>query len=266
MNHSLNLSGGTLYFSDTGEGETVVFLHGYIESRAVWQGFADEVAKHYRVICIDLPGHGSSSVFGAVHTMDFMAEGVKEIMRTLAWKTFVLAGHSMGGYVALAYAEKYPGDLSGLSLIHSNPFADSEEKINNRDRAIELIRLGKKSQLVLGHMSQLFASHHQEKFAMHIDKLKEVAMKTPDAGIVAALEGMKQRPGREALLKKLSFPVQVIAGSYDNFIPLPVSKEMVSLIKHPHFLLLEESGHMGFIEEHEKSLGSFLTFLKRTLG
>ena len=128
--------GGEINYSDSGKGNTIVLLHGYLESSEVWNGFETRLAEFFRVVSIDLPGHGLSSVYGEVHTMEFMATAVKEIVDSLNIKKVFLTGHSLGGYVALAFLELYPDNLSGYCLFHSQPFADPPAVIEKRRREI----------------------------------------------------------------------------------------------------------------------------------
>jgi pimeloyl-ACP methyl ester carboxylesterase len=121
--------GGEIHYSVTGNGFPVVLLHGYLESSEVWDGFVKRLSSRFKVISIDLPGHGLSSVYGEIHTMEFLATAVKELTDSLNLKKIFLTGHSLGGYVTLAFLEFFPEYLSGYCLFHSQPFADSEEAI-----------------------------------------------------------------------------------------------------------------------------------------
>src|ERR1044071_7202110 len=112
--------GAKVRYADTGKGRVVVLLHGFLESLEVWfgNGFAQELAQHFRVIAIDLPGHGKSDCVGYVHRMERMADVVKGVMDELGLRRYAMVGHSMGGYVALAFAERYKENLCGLCLFH----------------------------------------------------------------------------------------------------------------------------------------------------
>src|SRR5674536_23752 len=118
-------SGGRIHYSDSGNGTVIVLLHGYLESSEVWNGFAEKLKSEFRIISVDLPGHGLSDVYGEVHSMEFMATAVKNLVDSLDLKKVFLLGHSMGGYVALAFLELFPEYLLGYCLFHSQPFADT---------------------------------------------------------------------------------------------------------------------------------------------
>lgn len=118
-----------LRISDSGRGETTLaLLHGYLESLEVWEDLAKRLAPYYRIVAIDIPGHGISQVRGEVHTMDFVADTLQAVLEKLGVRRCFLAGHSMGGYAAEAFAERHSDMLQGLILFHSTPNADTEQK------------------------------------------------------------------------------------------------------------------------------------------
>lgn len=251
-------------FTDIGDGHAVVLLHGYLESREIWNEYAEDLSKNNRVICIDLPGHGKTGIFGDVHSMEFMAEVVKTVIDFSEIPHCCLIGHSMGGYVALAFAEKYPELLEGLCLFHSHPNSDNEEKKENRSREIDLIRLGKKEMIFRLSIPNLYATRNQDKMKEKIDFSMNIAMNMSDEGIIAAMEGMKCRPDRNSVLKNAAIPVMMLIGENDNLIPAAMLKDIARANPRIQCVLLEESGHMGFFEEPVKALTAikkFLTFI-----
>ena len=135
---------GTVTFSDTGKGRVVVLLHGFLGSHQIWENTIQSLSKSYRVIAIDLPGHGSTDCFGYVHTMELLAKCVKTVMDSLRLKKYVIIGHSMGGYAGLAFADMYPDNLRGLCLYHSTAYADSDEKKKDRTRSIKVVKANHK--------------------------------------------------------------------------------------------------------------------------
>jgi pimeloyl-ACP methyl ester carboxylesterase len=192
MNHRIS-SSGTAHAVSEGEGIPIVLLHGYLESLHIWDDFAALLQNHCRVIRMDLPGHGKSGIVAGIHTMEIMAESVIAILDALSVDTFFLAGHSMGGYVALAVAESNIKRLRGFCLIHSTPFSDTEEKKTNRDREIKLVQHGKKDRIINVNIPKGFADDNLEKFRIEVEKAKLIAYETSEEGIISALEGMKQR-------------------------------------------------------------------------
>ncbi|MDZ7613245.1 MAG: alpha/beta fold hydrolase [Flavobacteriaceae bacterium] len=125
-----------VYFEVKGEGRAVVLLHGFLENRSMWKDIAAELCKRYKVVSIDLFGHGGTGNLGYIHTMEAQAHMVKQVLDTLNLRRYVLVGHSMGGYISLALAEEYPDNIKGLCLLNSTAMEDTDEKKMNRDRAI----------------------------------------------------------------------------------------------------------------------------------
>ena len=253
----------TLKFRDEGKGEVVVLLHGYLESLDIWGDFGSKLAEHYRIVTIDLPGHGGSGLFSKIDTMAVMADAVEFILQELGIGRSVVVGHSMGGYVTLAFAEIFPEMTTGFCLFHSHALADTEEKKLNREREIELVRSGKKMQIIHTNIPKAFADDNLEKFAGEVDKAKKIADSTSDEGIIMSLIGMKSRPDRTRVLKESSVPILYVAGKKDNYIPFEVAEQHFNLSPRQDILILENSGHMGFIEEKEEALEGLLFFLKK---
>lgn len=253
-----------LRYQDTGNGPVVVLLHGYLESLKVWTEFISGFPGKYRLIVPDLPGHGKSELTEEIQTMDSMAYSIKLMLDHLGIEKCFMVGHSMGGYVTLAFLEKYPQMLMGISLFHSSPFADTEEKKAHRDREIQLIKQGKKSLVYHNHIARLFAKDNIFLYPEINEMLVKMSHKSPEYGIVAALQGMKIRPDRSALLANTKVPVQYIIGKMDNFIPFEIL-EKLKLPEHSELVILEESGHMGMFEEKEKSLQAITGFIDRNI-
>jgi len=253
MNQKIKFDDMNLNYNVLGKGKTIVLLHGYLESKEIWDDFAKDLAESFRVIVPDLPGHGNSELPAGSLSVEKMAELVKQILDKENIDKCLLVGHSMGGYVALAFLELFPETLSGLSIFHSSPYADTEEKKQNRDREINIIHQGKKAQVYTAHFPNTFAKENVEMFADEIEKCKERAKNMPDDGIIAVLEAMKNRPDRSILLKDTKIPIQYIIGEQDNFIPMEILNKL-QLPDNSEVVVLEKSGHMGFIEEKENAL------------
>ncbi len=251
----------TIHYSDTGKGTTIVLLHGYLETREIWTNFAAELSKTFRVIAIDIPGHGLSGKIANVHTMDLLADAVNEVLASLLVNKALIVGHSMGGYVALSYLANYRSKVLGLCLFHSTPFADTDEKKANRNREIDIIKQGKQEILFNTNIPKGFATDNLGTFNEQVQWAKQVAATCMPDGIIAILEGMKIRTDRQQLLKEANAPILYILGKKDNYIPYNV---IIEVAKHPpigEILSLENSGHMGFIEEPEACINALKTFV-----
>lgn len=247
MQKSILFKKAKVNFSDTGRGRVVVLLHGFLGSHKIWDKTTLNLSTSYRVIAIDLPGHGSTDNFGYVHTMDLMARCVKAVLESLNLKRYVIIGHSMGGYVGLAFAELFPDNLRGLCLFHSTAYADTEEKKVDRNRAIKIVKLNP-NMYTTEVIKNLFATKHVTRLKTEIAFAQKIASTISKQSIISALEGMKDRPNRDIILGLVEYPVMMIIGELDNVLPYQQLLDQSNVIKKKHVLYLEQEGHMGFLE------------------
>ena len=246
-------------YSDKGKGRVIVLLHGFLGSLEVWEEFSTKLSKRFRVISIDLPGHGETPCIGYIHTMELMAQCVKAVMDSLELRKYIVVGHSMGGYVALAFAELFSQNVSGLCLFHSTAMPDSEEKKKNRSREIEIVKTDHK-QFVSELIPKLFAQSAISLLKAQVDKAQQIAINTPKEGIVAALRGMKERPSREMVLKNTKYPVLFIIGKQDVILAWENLLLLTSLPKRSFNIVLEHAGHMGFYEAPDETFKALRKF------
>ena len=253
-----------LHICDSQAGEKcVVLLHGYLESSLVWEDFVPYLYKEVRVVTLDLPGHGISVVTGEVHTMDFLADTVADALTALGIGRCTLVGHSMGGYVALAFCERHPEMLDGLVLLSSTPNRDTPEKAENRRREIALVKAGKKEMLARGAPAAGFAEENRARMQDHIEDLTEQVFLTEDEGIVALLGGMIARKDQNAMLRSSKVPQLFILGRKDGYIPPEAAEKMVAEHPQAKVVWLENSGHMGFLEEPDATARAILDFVPK---
>ncbi len=255
--------GGKINYVDLGRGHVIVLLHGYLESSEIWNGFAEELASKFRVIIVDLPGSGLSDIYGDTHSMEFMAGVIKELIDHLGITKIFIAGHSLGGYVTLAFLELFYDRLSGYCLFHSSPFPDTPELIEKRKREIEIVKMGKKNLMYPDNVVRMFASSNLEKFAKELQRSKDIASRIPEGGIIAVLNGMMIRPSRLSLMEQGKVPCLWILGMMDNYIPCELIQTRVNLPSNAKTIILSNSGHMGFIEERENSLKAITDFVNQ---
>ncbi len=262
MSTTVNYRNSTIYFSQSGAGATVILLHGFLESSTMWKDMVPELSSRFRVITIDLPGHGKSDCLGYIHTMDLMAGAVKAVIDKLGLRKAVVIGHSMGGYVALALADLYPDLIKGICLFHSTARDDTPEKKKNRNRAIELVKTNPKT-FVRAAIPMLFRHKYRVPLRDAIREAKKEALQFPVQGIIAALEGMKRRPNREILLRFAPYPVLLVAGQRDPVFKLSELKEQMDASEHVEGIVVKESGHMGHLESPDESLDILIRFCNR---
>ena len=256
----LEHKGIPVFYSDTGQGDVTVLLHGFLENSTMWDELIPEFSSFNRIITIDLLGHGKTGCIGYVHTMEMMAEAVKAVLEHLKISEIKVIGHSMGGYVGLALAELFPETLNGICLMNSTALADSEERQLNRDRAIVAVKQNHKTFISMS-VSNLFASDNRERLAREIEHTKQEALKIPLQGIIAALEGMKIRKDRTYLLNDTSIKKMMIIGRKD---PVLDYESLISQTKGTNVEVVEfPDGHMSHIENYIELSYNFLHFIEK---
>jgi pimeloyl-ACP methyl ester carboxylesterase len=244
-------------YSDSGTGNAIVLLHGFLENKKMWKDYVAFFSEKYRVITIDLLGHGESDPLGYVHEMEDNANVINEILEHLKIEKAIILGHSMGGYVGLAFAELYPQKIQKLVLLNSTSKEDSSEKKSNRTRAIKAVKQNYINFVSLA-IANLFSENNRTRLAEEIEKAKTEALKTPLQGIIASLEGMKIRKDREWLLEQNRFPVLLILGKKD---PVLSYEESLSQAENTSVQLVSfEDGHMSQIENKEELKPVLLEF------
>lgn len=250
-----------VHFTVSGDGPVVVLLHGFLEDSSIYSGMMDCLSTSYRVVCIDMPGHGLSGVLGYCHSMEDMASAVRQVLDTLGVDSCTLVGHSMGGYVALAFAELFPMKTDGLVLFHSTALADSEAKLKDRERAITLV-MKNADTFVRSSLPMLFAEESRMRLNAEIDALADRAARFPARGIVANIRGMMDRPDRTHVLRDAKFPVLMIHGALDPVIPMDTILAQTAFSPDLQIEILEGIGHMGHLEAPKECLQLIVSFLQ----
>ena len=252
QHRTITIDGRTVHYRDEGRDNTrtLVLLHGFLQSLDVWSSYVLSYMNHMRVITIDLPGHGLTDTFCDVHTMDFMAKIVKDVLADAGVEQCVMVGHSMGGYVALAFAERYPYTLRGLGLINSHALADTEEHRRHREESCRSVQANRASYIV-GFIPGLFAESRQAALSQDIKDLQEQCLLTSAQSIIAAQQGMAQRPSRIQTLANLEVPTLFVYGKNDPRIPLETGVACAMVPRHSEMLILDGVAHMAFMEERD---------------
>jgi pimeloyl-ACP methyl ester carboxylesterase len=250
-----------IHFSEYGKGNAVILLHGFLENSTMWADIAPQLSKKNRVVAIDLLGHGHTESLGYVHSMELMADAVQAVIKHLKIRRATFIGHSMGGYVALAYAEKYPDTIKGLCLMNSTSKADTLERKKNRDRAIKAVKQNHKTFIRMS-IANLFRPKNRTLFAHKIKEVKREALKTPLQSIVAALEGMKIRQDREDVLHFGPFKKMMIISKKD---PVLNYKDLIEQTKNTNIITIQlPDGHMSHIENKEIFSYNIMHFIENT--
>lgn len=227
----------------------LVLLHGFCEDSSVWS----ELLPHLSgvpTLCLDLPGFGAAPL-PAEPSMEIYARSVRDALDAAGLEKCVLVGHSMGGYVALEFAARWPECLAGLGLFHSHPYADPPERREVRLRGLEMLRSGKKDLYVAQLFPGLFAPAFAEARPDVVNTLIVNGKKQPAEGIAAALESMMQRRDHQDTLRHLPCPALFLLGAEDALVPLDAGLHAATLPDQTDVRVLSGVGHMAMFEATE---------------
>ncbi len=248
-----------VFYRTTGKGAPLVFLHGFAEDSNIWQQQIVFFQEYFYLIIPDLPGTGKSAFIKNAN-IETYAEIVKLIIDTESIQQFTMIGHSMGGYVTLAFAEKHPQLLKSFVLFHSSAFADNDEKIEARKKSIEFINNNGAYSFLKTSIPGLFKNQNDTK---PINNLIEKGKNFTSEALTQYYTAMIKRPDRTSVLKTFPKPILFIIGEHDKAIPLESSLQQCYLPIQSHVHILKESAHMGMLEETEKANIILLNFLKQ---
>jgi pimeloyl-ACP methyl ester carboxylesterase len=240
--------------------ETIVFLHGFCENNTCFNEQVLFFCANYEVITIDLPGFGMSESIQDITLAD-MAKSVFETLQQKGKNKVYLFGHSMGGYVSLAFAKLYPEYLKGIGLIHSTPIADSDERKEKRKQVIKFLEKHDTELYLKNFIPPLFREENATKFAA---RFIEQGKKGPKEGIIEAVKAMMERDDNTELLEKLDIPFFWGIGKYDSLIPENDLFSFAIKCKRPYIAYLKNSAHMGMVEEADelnKHINKFIKLL-----
>lgn len=227
----------------------LVLLHGFTENLHMWDALIPHLSEMSSVIRLDLPGHGKSAFPEHITNIKHLAEWLKSFLAKLNITKCFLAGHSLGGYIALATAKYYPEILEGICLIHSTPAADTPEKKENREKSIQFIQQNGGSGFIKTLIPSLFSRAFSEKYPEIVHASLNRALATSDATLTRYLEIMMNRPSSEAWLSESPVPVTAILGANDPLIACDITAALVDNAPVSHIHILHQSAHMGMLEE-----------------
>lgn len=248
-----------LHYTIQGFGSAIVLLHGFLENISMWKNIIPHLAKKNKVISIDLLGHGNTENLGYIHTMEEQAKMVKFVLNHLKLRKYTFIGHSMGGYIALAFAELFPKNIKKICLMNSSAQADDDEKKRNRDRAIKAVKHSPKTFVKLA-IPNLFSEANKTNFAKEIELITQEALQTSPQGIVAAMEGMKIREDRTSILNSSDFSILMIISKLD---PALAYQDLIDQTKNTSVLTQEfPDGHMSHIENKNELINTLIRFVK----
>ncbi|MEH7885229.1 alpha/beta fold hydrolase [Bacillus sp. JJ1609] len=248
------------YF-DKGEGKPIVLIHGFAGSKLYWGKVLPDLSENNRVIVIDLPGHGNSSMGLEKYSIEDMARVIKELLDQLGLEKVTIFGHSLGGYITLAFADQYPQYLNGFSLVHSTANPDSDEaKAGRETNAKKVLEEGMDS-FINGLSQKLFSPANSKVNAQDVKTTVEIGMSTSIKGVVSALLAMRDRPDRNDVLEDSEVPVLLVAGEQDQIIP----PDKTFTINKPNIqqVLIKGAGHMSMYEQPAELVRAMKDFLAK---
>ena len=252
-----------LHYKIYGSGQPVMLIHGFGEDSHVWDKQVNFLKDKYKLIVPDLPGTGASPLLQKENvTMSDYATLIKELLDKEKIEKITMLGHSMGGYITLAFAEKHPEMLTAFGLLHSGAFADDEEKKATRQKGIKFIRENGAEAFLKTTTPNLF--YDPEKSRADIEATIQKGKSSSADALVQYYEAMISRPDRTNVLKSFPNPILFIIGEHDKAIPFPQSMKQCHLPSVAHIHILRNSAHMGMLEETEKVneiLGEFLQYV-----
>ena len=267
---TITYQSSTIFYRVTGKGSPVVLLHGFGEDGTIWDNQVNFLKEHFLLIIPDLPGSGQSEMI-----TDMSVEGICEVIKEITTielqksplhvaEGFTMIGHSMGGYITLAFAEKYPQLLSSFGLLHSTAFADSEEKKQARLKSIEFIKTHGAYTFLQTSIPGLFYTGAEglQPPNPNISSLIEKGRQFSATALASYYEAMIARPDRTTVLKNFERPVLFIIGANDTAVPFLQSLQQCYLPKQSHIHILRSSAHMGMLEAIDETNNFLLHFLQ----
>ena len=240
--------GCELVYEIRGEGMAVMLIHGFTEDRRIWDPLLSGMENKYQWIIPDIPGSGGSAYNGSLKSIRDFSEFISAVLENENTRELVLIGHSMGGYISLAFAEKYPEKIRALGLFHSSAYPDSEEKKGSRDKNIRFIQNHDPSLFVEQSIPGLFSDSFKVEHPEEIQKLIDRYANFKRESLVQYLEAMKNRPSTTGVLESITKPVLFIIGEEDKAVPIKDSLELCHLPRISYIHILTRTAHMGMLE------------------
>lgn len=258
---TFNSSLGEIKYVKTGSGNPVMLIHGFGEDSRIWENQVSVLSEKYLLLIPDLPGSGNSPIMND-GSLENHARILKELCEEEKISELILIGHSMGGYISLAFAELFPELLKGFCLFHSSAYADDEEKIATRRKGIDFIRKNGASKFLAQATPNLFSEESRRTMPDLVQETIDRYANFSEESLVQYYEAMIARPDRTHVLKTFNKPVLIIAGKFDTAVPLEKCLEQAHLGSFSYIHICNNSGHMGMLEEPRDCNDALSKFLK----
>ena len=249
-----------LNYREEGTGPSVILIHGFPMNQHVWDDFAEKLSEEFHVITLDLPGFGKSVPLAEGFTVEDVAGVILEFIQERKYNLPVLVGHSLGGYAALAMAEREPDTFAGLCLFHSTALPDTEEKKQSRNKVLDFIHKQGVHAFTSNFIAQLYADPQHSS----ITKVKQIAVQSTADTVTGYTIAMRDRKDRTGLLKTFPKPILFLAGEKDQGIPANTIVEQASLNPNAEAVILPAVAHMGMFESPGPCLKKISDFIKKS--
>jgi len=253
---------GALSYADCGRGAALVLMHGFPVDSRMWESQIAELSGPYRVVAPDLRGFGQSHAQDPFK-MESQADDVHALLEQIDALPCVLAGLSMGGYIALAYLRKYPGDLLGLVLVDTKAEADTAEQREGRQKMIELVRVQGARAVADQMLPKMLAEDTPRRRPSVAQALRAMMEACPPKTIENALAAMRDRPDQTANLPFIAAPTLIIVGDADAITRVSVAQSMQRQIPRAQLAEIKGAGHMSPMEQPAQVNQALARFLDK---
>lgn len=238
-------------------GLPIVLIHGFGLDHSIWMDVASKYLRNYRVIMPDVRGHGESEAPEGIYPMSVLARDISHLLGFLGVSKAILCGHSMGGYITLAFAEHFPERLAGMGLITTHAGSDSTEKRAGRYEMVEAIQ--ERGSVALAESLASNLTEDQEI----IQEVYNIINRTSPDGVIGALQGMAERQDRTSVLSEIMVPSLVVAGEKDEIIDVETAQQMAEALSKGIFLKISGAAHMPMMETPDELGAGLLSLIHR---
>lgn len=256
------VDGANLAYSDAGLGSPILLVHGFPLDSRIWTAVAGSLAGRFRVVCVDLPGFGQSQLSKGF-TIESLADVLAGFIDQLQLGQVVLAGLSMGGYVAQAFADRHAGKLAGLALVDTKSAADNDEQKKGRERMIALVQSSGSKAIADDMLGKMTGEETIRTQPAVVRELRAIMEACPPKTIETALAAMRDRKDYTDLLPKLQVPLAVIVGEGDVITPPALAEAMAKSVPGSQLTVVQGAGHMAPMEQPAKVADALKTFAER---
>lgn len=238
-------------FYESGNGFPLVFIHGFCETNDIWDSLNKELSDEFRIVCPDLPGFGRSPLPNNHFSLEEIGDTIIEWLRDIGIHQCIVIGHSLGGYISLEILRKYPEMIKAIGLFNSSAFEDKVDKKEIRNKLIEFIKSHGVEPFLKTFVPSLFYLETADAHTNIIAGLSEKGLSTPSDSVIKYAAAMRDRADSMDLLKTYHDRILLIAGEFDQNVPLKKSKAMAKILDKRNAHFIPESAHMSLFEQSD---------------